>query len=160
MIFHWFRGSLAGWGELVWTRMFCCPLNWSCFAVQGLKTGIVQLQRCVCSHGHILPWVVLMAEGTTTVPTSTLVDIALSVGCECTLCCPRLFSLWKCLLAYHTVSYRQKARVSKLSVELSEVCTHTSILLPAAEDLLLTVLVLFGGHIRFYWLEAKFCVDS
>lgn len=160
MICHWPRESLTGLAELVWAKMFCSPLNWYCFAVRGLKTVIAQLQRCLCSHGHILPWVVTVAGGTTMGLTSTLLDIALSLGCECPLGCSRLFSLWKCLLAHHTVSYRQEPKVSKLSVELSGVCTHTSILLPVAENLLLTVLVLFGSHIRFYWLEAKFCVDT
>lgn len=59
--------------------LFCCPLNWYCFAVQGLTAGIVQLQRCLCSHGHTLPRMGIMAGGTTMLPTATLVDTALGV---------------------------------------------------------------------------------
>lgn len=42
------------------------------------------------------------------------------------------------LLPQNTVSDREKPRVSKLSVELSEVCACTGVLLCVAEDLLLT----------------------
>lgn len=36
----------------------------------------------------------------------------------------------------------------------------TSISLLVAEDLLLAMIVLFGSHKKFYWLEAKFCVST
>lgn len=63
---------------------------------------------------------------------------ALTPACESTLDFPRLFLLWNCSLAQNTVSNREKPRVSKLSVELSEVCTRTGVLLCVAEDLLLS----------------------
>lgn len=155
---------LPGWSVIDSEHPWQGGVSWSghgCFAVlelgqQGLETGIVQWRRCWCNHGQAQPWVVL-GDGWSNHHGSTSM---LYHWRWVRALLPKAVSLCRCLLAPHTVSYRQKPRVFKLSAELSEVSTHSNVLLPVAEDLLLTVLVLFGSHIRFYCLEVQSCMDT
>lgn len=156
MICHWFRAPLAGWAELVWTWMFCCPWTGTTLQYRDWKQGLCNGGDAGVTTGRYSPgWCSGMDGVTTTVPPPCSIT-----GGECVLCCSRLFSLCRCLLAPHTTSYRQKPRVFMLSAELSEGSTHSNVLLPVAEDLLLTMLVLFGSHIRFYCLEVQSCMDT
>lgn len=133
MIFHWLEDPLhVGWAALDKDVLLSYERVRLCSTGAENRVGATADARAVVGTDFLGS-----ADGRRNHDHFCL-GTALAPGCESALDFSRLFLLWNCLLAQNTVSDREKPRVSKLSVNLSEVCTRTGILLCVADDLLLT----------------------